>query len=126
MNSTWNTLDGADDIPDDYDADAADRNLQFEEKLRAILCADAEKRLQEQRMSQIPPETEAEYVEKNGIFCPYCRSKNISSNKPELMDNGVDVEVECNVCGKTWTDVYRLAGIAEAEQDEGETPLASN
>lgn len=74
-------------------------------------------------MSRINKQVEAEYVAKKGFFCPHCKSNNISANKPELMDNGVEASVDCNDCGQTWTEIYRLAGIVETDDSNApETP----
>jgi len=61
----------------------------------------------------ITGETESRYVKRNGSFCPFCESTDISSDSPELMDDGVEAVVSCSKCGESWTD-YRLAGIVEA------------
>lgn len=65
---------------------------------------------------KITEEKETKYVGAKGSFCPYCGSKSIYSLHPELTDSGVDVEVECGDCEKSWTDYYNLAGIVETEK----------
>jgi hypothetical protein len=57
---------------------------------------------------------EAKYVKENGSFCPFCDSKNIEGTSSEIMDNGIEVEVECLDCHKSWTDYYKLAGIVRS------------
>jgi len=62
---------------------------------------------------KITAKKEAEYVEENGCFCPFCGSRNIEGTNPDITDNGVEVEVECLDCEESWTDYYKLAGIVE-------------
>jgi len=63
----------------------------------------------------ITAKQEAKYIKKNGSFCPFCGSKSIEGTNPEIMDNGIEVEVECLDCEESWTDYYRLVGIVETE-----------
>jgi len=59
---------------------------------------------------------EKRYVRRNGVGCPFCGACEVQSGKPELMDNGIEVPVECLSCREKWTDVYKLAGIVEADE----------
>jgi len=53
----------------------------------------------------------AEYLKNKGFICPFCGSRNISADNPELTDYGVDVDVSCADCGRSWIDVYSLTDV---------------
>lgn len=58
--------------------------------------------------------TSLEYVESAGNECPFCRSRNIIGHN---IDSDCDYawrKVECNNCGKLWTENFKLIGY---EQD---------
>lgn len=72
------------------------------------------------------------YVDRKGVRClnPACRSTDISEG--ESWEDGGEIvrEVACDVCGSTWSDIYRLVGVQDiklasqqagspASQDEG-------
>jgi transposase-like protein len=57
-----------------------------------------------------------EYIEKGGLACPYCDSINIETVN---LDHGVSLieeTDECQVCGRTWTDLYTLTGLKETDE----------
>jgi DNA-directed RNA polymerase subunit RPC12/RpoP len=53
------------------------------------------------------------YIKTDGVQCPYCGSRHIDTGRLE-MDERVYQECRCQ-CGKSWTDLYTLAEIEEAE-----------
>jgi transposase-like protein len=54
--------------------------------------------------------TEKEYIKSGGTICPYCRSKNISSDGIEIDGMEGVARVICNDCGLDWNDTWRLSG----------------
>lgn len=53
-----------------------------------------------------------DYVDNGGLFCPWCRSKDIAGKGNILaVSSGATQEIECNNCHKRWTDVYCLVNI---------------
>lgn len=49
----------------------------------------------------------------NGPFrCPYCKSPHISSGKNDW-DEPMGIRVECEDCGKGWTDILKVCDIVE-------------
>lgn len=60
-------------------------------------------------------EQKLDYITKNGQRCPFCNGKDIQASRPELMDYGVEVEINCENCGKTYKELYTLSDIAIEE-----------
>ena len=56
-----------------------------------------------------------EYINKDGNFCPHCRSCEIEGGSIEVAGCGANQEVKCNSCGASWLDVHYLAGYTELE-----------
>ncbi len=60
------------------------------------------------------------YIERKGLFCPYCGSDYI-----EMADTDADIDidgvakyvVQCNEpdCKKEWRDIFTLTGVEEIE-----------
>jgi len=48
-------------------------------------------------MSQM---TDAEYVDKSGLVCPYCKSKDVSAGDYDVDSTSVSVDVQCHSCKK--------------------------
>jgi len=55
-----------------------------------------------------------EYIKTGGVRCPYCGSRHIDVEGPEMSEK-VYQECRCR-CGKSWTDLYTLTGIEEEEE----------
>jgi len=57
--------------------------------------------------------TEQEYVDKSGLFCPYCESDQIEPMESVQVDGTVGLQgIMCADCKKTWTDIFRLTGYS--------------
>jgi transposase-like protein len=54
-----------------------------------------------------------EYKRSLGTQCPYCESRNLEDEAPSEFTGTGDIEtkVTCEDCGKSWLEVYRLAGF---------------
>ena len=67
------------------------------------------------------PLTSRQYAESGGQTCPFCRSTNVEAAGAIMPDDrdSATLEVECNDCGRTWKDIYRLVGY-EADGTDGE------
>ncbi len=61
--------------------------------------------------------TESEYAERGGLSCPYCASDRLKTNGVFLSrdDLKVGIDVYCDACGASWTDVYSLEGYEDFE-----------
>lgn len=60
------------------------------------------------------------YVKNGGRYCPKCGSEEIESVPPGIMQVDLDtswIEVRCISCDTHWEDLYKLAGIYQAEED---------
>jgi len=56
--------------------------------------------------------TEEEYAKKDGMVCPVCHSRNISSDAIQTSDSELTADVSCLDCEATWTDSYKLSGYS--------------
>jgi hypothetical protein len=67
------------------------------------------------------PMTRRQYAKSGGQTCPFCRSKDVEAAGAIMPDDrdGATLEVERKDCGRTWKDVYKLAGY-EADGTDGE------
>jgi len=55
--------------------------------------------------------SDAEYVAGAGVSCPFCGSGDLETIEgPQVDGRDCWQEVECRDCGKSWRDVYHLAG----------------
>ena len=54
---------------------------------------------------------------KNSGKCPYCGSPDITGKSIDVDGPVATQEVGCDAkdCGRSWTDVYTLTGVMEAE-----------
>lgn len=55
-----------------------------------------------------------EYLASGGSGCPYCRAQEISAGSMAVDRGSIEQKVECEKCGKTWFDVYRLVDVGDA------------
>lgn len=58
------------------------------------------------------------YLEHRGIKCPFCKKIDSAVVTGHLESNGINEarqKVECNICKKTWTDIYKLVDVATEE-----------
>ena len=64
--------------------------------------------------------SEEVYVANHGAVCPACDSELL--DKDPSFDVGAFtaiIDVKCQECGSTWSDVYELTGYDYFEQGEG-------
>lgn len=54
--------------------------------------------------------TNEEYISHGGSKCPYCNSYNITSDGIEVDGATAWQDIECEDCGETWRDVFKLVG----------------
>jgi len=58
-----------------------------------------------------------EYIASAGMHCPFCKSSDINAMAPDVTENGTILqEVECDSCGKKWTDTYKLTNMEEINE----------
>ena len=63
------------------------------------------------------PMSDAEYVAGTGVSCPFCGSSDLEVIEgPQVDGRDCWQEVECRDCGKTWRDVYHLAGYEGTDE----------
>jgi hypothetical protein len=61
--------------------------------------------------------SDAEYVAGAGVSCPFCGSGDLEVIAgPQVDGRDCWQEVECRDCGKTWRDVYHLAGYEGTDE----------
>jgi len=65
------------------------------------------------------PEKAKEYLEQRGLVCPFCGSADIRGGSMDFDAGEIAQRISCLDCGETWTDVYKLVAVADA--DSGET-----
>jgi DNA-directed RNA polymerase subunit RPC12/RpoP len=60
------------------------------------------------------------YLDKQGVICPYCESKNITSLGNVQVDaGGASQRIECESCGSEWFDIYELVDLEEHINNTG-------
>jgi hypothetical protein len=70
------------------------------------------------------------YLEKKGVCCPFCGSRNIEGDSVEIDAGGAYQDVRCLRCEAEWTDEYKLVSVgfqSWPEPEQGESSgVASN
>lgn len=57
-------------------------------------------------------EQKQNYLDIDGVCCPYCDSEDIKPFSAQSHDLGeIHQRVECQNCFEEWTDVYTLTGV---------------
>ncbi len=71
-------------------------------------------------MAELTPRQVEIYVAGGGSRCPFCGDEGfIRTDDSETWSEGkIYVEFICNECGKEWTDIYGLIGIADSQGNE--------
>ena len=59
--------------------------------------------------------SDKEYIKNKGLKCPSCRSGDITTLNKEMEDDGFYVSTECEKCGASWKEHYRLSGYTDFE-----------
>ena len=63
------------------------------------------------------PMSDVEYVTGAGVSCPFCGNGDLEVIEgPQVDGRDCWQEVECRDCGKTWRDVYHLAGYEGTDE----------
>lgn len=58
--------------------------------------------------------SDEEYVEKQGIYCPFCHTKcSMVTGEFRHDESYAWQPCVCEVCNKEWDDVYELTGFTE-------------
>ena len=55
------------------------------------------------------------YLQVGGLRCPFCDSDQIEGNEWNADSGSATQEVECNDCGESWLDVYKLVSIEQKQ-----------
>ena len=63
-------------------------------------------------------ELSKKYMEHDGYMCPYCGSYDLDSNVLEVDGPDAWLDVQCNNCGKWWTDTYTLTDVTFKDETE--------
>ena len=57
-----------------------------------------------------------DYINSFGKYCPYCLSKNITSNgKPTIGGGTIKIPKRCITCDYEWKEHYTLIGYEETK-----------
>ena len=59
------------------------------------------------------------YLEQRALACPFCGSWDIEGGSMNFEAGEIAQRISCHKCNEDWTDVYKLAAVADA--DSGET-----
>lgn len=63
-------------------------------------------------MKKVTKELKNKYLLFNGLLCPFCDGKELSSGHISSSEQGIlTQEVKCYECKETWQDVYKLVGV---------------
>jgi hypothetical protein len=62
------------------------------------------------------------YIENPIPKCPYCGTRDIVGESVEINSSAAYQEVVCQVCEKRWLDLYKLFGIEEEGDPNGNCP----
>ncbi len=61
------------------------------------------------------PEKAKEYLQQYGLVCPFCGSWDIEGGSMDFDWGEIAQRISCHECGETWTDVYKLAVVADSD-----------
>ena len=59
-----------------------------------------------------------EYLQQHGVVCPFCGTADIEGGPMNFDWGEIAQEVFCRECGEIWTDIYKLAAVADADSGE--------
>ena len=58
------------------------------------------------------------YIKSGGVKCPFCGEAGIAGGAYDTGDAGVVTqEVCCDICERTWTDIFTLTGVVLNDED---------
>jgi hypothetical protein len=62
------------------------------------------------------PERAKKYLEQRGLACPFCSSRDIEAGSTDFDEAGeITQRISCLKCDELWTDVYKLAAVADSD-----------
>jgi len=61
--------------------------------------------------------SDKQHASRQGTACPACGSNDITANEWDGED--ACQQVECNECGSTWNDVYKMTGFDNLVDADG-------
>jgi transposase-like protein len=61
------------------------------------------------------PEKAKHYLEQHGLVCPFCGSRDIEEGSMDFDAGEIAQRISCHECSERWTDVYKLAAVADAD-----------
>ena len=61
------------------------------------------------------PEKAKEYLEHRGLACPFCDSRDIEGGSMDFEAGEIAQRISCHECNERWTDVYKLAAVADPD-----------
>lgn len=61
------------------------------------------------------PRKAKQYLENRGASCPFCGSGDIEGGSMNFEAGEIAQRISCHDCGERWTDVYKLAAVADAD-----------
>lgn len=61
------------------------------------------------------PKKAKQYLEQRGRVCPFCGSWDIEGGSMNFEAGEIAQRVSCHKCGEVWTDVYKLAAVADSD-----------
>ena len=66
-------------------------------------------------MFEFTEKQKEKYISDNGLHCPYCGSANIRCKRLNQNRDYILMGVECEDCGKEWTEFYTLTSVEAVE-----------
>lgn len=64
-------------------------------------------------MSLLTDQQKKQYLDTEGVRCPYCKSPDIEGGHMSVEHCGASQTVTCTNCDAEWIDDYELVGITE-------------
>jgi formate dehydrogenase maturation protein FdhE len=55
------------------------------------------------------------YLEQRGLGCPFCGSGDIEGGSMDFEAGEIAQRMSCYECNERWTDVYKLAAVADPD-----------
>jgi transposase-like protein len=55
------------------------------------------------------------YLEQRGLACPFCNSWDIEGGSMDFDAGEIAQRISCHECNEQWTDVYKLAAVADSD-----------
>jgi transposase-like protein len=55
------------------------------------------------------------YLVQRGLACPFCGSGDIDGGSMDFEAGEIAQRISCHECNERWTDVYKLAAVADSD-----------